>query len=461
MSDFSIALKALITKVEAVSDSDMNKTGVVRVEIPFPDLDLLAWLGTQSNPSRVYWADRKGIFAAAGVGAARILTGKHTPDLAKLFGEMQKVCSPEHPGIRFYGGFPFNDSSSRSGAWESFGTHYFVLPALEFGRRDGKFFGACNLVGAGDENIAEVIELLRGADVTPQNGHDVRFTPPLSRSDRPDFIGWEGMVKRVLSEVERGVIEKAVLARESLFTFEHEVDPIALLSQLVEHTTYSFHFCLQTEEGKAFIGASPERLYRREGNEVRSEAIAGTRPRGATTVQDEALGRDLLESDKELREHAFVEDVLRAQFGEACESTQGDDEVRLLRLRQVQHLMTSIRGRLRANVGDAELMRALHPTPAVGGVPTEDAVRLIDELEPFDRGLYAGPIGSVGRDFAEFAVAIRSGLIHDATLALYTGAGIVPGSDPQEEWAEIESKMANFLDILQGLPEAVASENPG
>lgn len=460
-SEFSDALKSLMDKVESVSISDVHAAGVVRVETAFPAVDLLAWLGGQSNASRLYWADREGGFAAAGIGAARVYTGTHTPDLTMLFGEMEKICSPERPGLRFYGGFPFKDSDKVSAAWESFGTHYFVLPVLEIGRRDGQYFGACNLVAGTDESRFEAVELLRAAGTTPDNGRDLRITSPVSRTDRPDCVQWEEMVKDVLSEVHRGVIDKAVLARESLFIFEHPVDPVALLSELVEHTTFSFHFCFQTKQGTAFIGASPERLYRRQGRRLSSEAIAGTRSRGMNAEQDKALGCDLLECDKDRREHAFVQDALRGQFDEACESTQGDDEVRLLVLRQCQHLMSRIEGRLRQNYGDAELMRMLHPTPAVGGVPTEEALRLIDELEPFSRGWYAGPIGWVGHDAAEFAVAIRSGLVHDMSLALYTGAGVVSGSDPQEEWAEIENKMANFLDILRGVAEAVEGENPG
>jgi len=101
-------------------------------------------------------------------------------------------------------------------------------------------------------------------------------------------------------------------------------------------------------------------------------------------------------------------------------------------------------------VSDAALMQALHPSPAVGGVPTNKAIAYLREHEPFDRGWYAGPVGWVGPESGEFAVAIRSGLVRGNTLSLYSGAGIVDGSTPDGEWSEIETKLSNALSALTG-----------
>ena len=110
--------------------------------------------------------------------------------------------------------------------------------------------------------------------------------------------------------------------------------------------------------------------------------------------------------------------------------------------------MSTFEGTLRDGVGDAELLTALHPTPAVGGYPTDRAVREIAEREPFDRGWYAGPVGWVGRDGAEFAVAIRSGLVEGSTLSVFAGAGIVAGSVPGNEWEELDYKISHFTQAL-------------
>jgi menaquinone-specific isochorismate synthase len=108
-------------------------------------------------------------------------------------------------------------------------------------------------------------------------------------------------------------------------------------------------------------------------------------------------------------------------------------------------------------VTDAEVLRALHPTPAVGGYPGVEALEEIRALEPFDRGWYAGPVGWIGADAAEFAVGIRSGLVRGNTLALFSGAGIVAGSAPEGEWAEIEQKIGDFTRMFGHGPEAHAA----
>jgi len=195
------------------------------------------------------------------------------------------------------------------------------------------------------------------------------------------------------------------------------------------------------------MGASPERLYRRTGRAIETEALAGTRPRGEGAA-DEALRAELLADDKERREHRIVVDGIREALAGLCVNVREDPTISVLQLRNCQHLFETVEGVLANGVTDGDVLRALHPTPAVGGTPTVDAVRWIAALEPFDRGWYAGPVGWIGRDSAEFAAAIRCGLACGDSLRVYSGAGIVAGSTPEREWAEIENKMSNFLEAL-------------
>ena len=115
----------------------------------------------------------------------------------------------------------------------------------------------------------------------------------------------------------------------------------------------------------------------------------------------------------------------------------------------MQHLVARLEGVLRQGVDDGAILAAIHPTAAVAGFPRQLSVERIEQLEPFDRGWYAGPVGWIGRDRAEFAVSIRSGLIINNVIDLYSGAGIVEGSTPDSEWKEIENKIANFLKALR------------
>jgi menaquinone-specific isochorismate synthase len=126
-----------------------------------------------------------------------------------------------------------------------------------------------------------------------------------------------------------------------------------------------------------------------------------------------------------------------------------------MKLARSRHLRAGLRATLRPDVSTADLLAALHPTPAVGGTPHRRALALIRKLEPFDRGWYAGPVGWIGPEAADFAVAIRSGLVAEHRLALFSGAGLVEGSEAESEWDEIEQKISDFTGIL-GLTEKPA-----
>jgi menaquinone-specific isochorismate synthase len=222
------------------------------------------------------------------------------------------------------------------------------------------------------------------------------------------------------------------------------LDPVAVLSRLAGREARGFRFLVEAGEGHAFLGVTPERLVLRAGRMARSEAVAGTRPRGVDGVADRLLGESLLASSKDRREHELVVERVREALAACATSLRVDAEPRLLRLAYVQHLATRVQAELRAGVSDLELVRALHPTPAVAGAPVADAIEALRDLEPFDRGLYAGPVGVVSRDGAEIAVAIRSARIDGDELTAFAGAGIVEGSDPAEEWRETGHKLLAF-----------------
>jgi menaquinone-specific isochorismate synthase len=274
---------------------------------------------------------------------------------------------------------------------------------------------------------------------------DVTIPKLITRTDFPDREGWRKNIQTVLTLFDCGDIEKIVLARKSRFQFAGKLNAVDLLRRLQKIDQRAFHFCFQPYRNVAFIGGTPERLYCRCHREIQSEAVAGTRPRSSAKAVDREFNNELLRSDKDMREHRFVFDSIIESFNNVCSIVDAQEKVSVLKLSKVQHLYAGIRGILNADVTDGQILSHLHPTPAVGGFPREKALRLIDSLEPFDRGWYAGPVGWVSKDAAEFAVAIRSGLIKDDKIYLYAGAGIVPGSSPDKEWEEIENKIGNFI----------------
>jgi menaquinone-specific isochorismate synthase len=271
----------------------------------------------------------------------------------------------------------------------------------------------------------------------------------LKRNDLPNHDGWLSSVHQGIEEIKTGHYQKIVLARESAFTLDQTVNPCVLLNRLREITSACTFYFLQFDPQKIFLGASPERLFWLNGKKLATEAIAGTRARGASSEDDRVLRESLLNSAKDRDEHRHVVEMIRDQLTPLCRDIQLAPDPQLLSLMSGHHLATKFTAELKSSVSCADILSSLHPTPAVAGTPTGQALAAIRKLEPFDRGWYAAPVGYIGRDNFEFIVAIRCGLLEEKTLRLYSGAGIVEGSNPQAEWEEIEHKIEQFLRIFQ------------
>jgi menaquinone-specific isochorismate synthase len=422
---------------------------MVRCKVEVENVAAMQWLACQSIPIKTYWANRNQEFKMAGLGVAHEISGQRTPDLAALFKDLRTLLDPQHPDLRYYGGFQFNKGSKPSQEWKSFGAYRFIIPQFELHRSETGTFLICNFLqdpGSHDppEDLLKQLEEVQ-FELTLSDWEERTI---LHRRDIPDRAEWQASLNTALEEMTSGKYEKVVLARKATLTFNDPVDPVAYLLRLRRMTEETFNFYFQADEGHAFLGATPERLFKRQGRILHTEAIAGTRPRGLTTRDDERYAKALLNSEKEIREHSIVVDMIRNVLERYCHNLVIDDEVQITRLSHVQHLCKHFQGKLNPETSDADLINALHPTPAMGGYPTDLALEAIDELEPFNRGWYAAPIGFVGHDHTEFVVAIRSALIEKERVSLYSGAGIVLGSDPAEEWQEIEDKISKFLKAL-------------
>jgi menaquinone-specific isochorismate synthase len=418
---------------------------IVRVSVPVLGVDPLGWLKAQRAWPKSYWAGRDDGLVVAATGAADVVEGDGV--VASLRKHLSLLSDAEDARSRYYGGMRFDPEAKASGEWAAFGSRLFVLPRFELFGDDGRFELACNLVLPRDaERGAEILRAVEELDVVePVVGG---IPSAVSREDEPGWSGWRENVERALAHLREERLGKVVLARRAALRFAGEVDAFGVMAELEEATPGCFHFLFEPEEGVVFLGASPERLFRRAGRAVASEAVAGTRPRSESAVDDEELREELLSSEKDLAEQAYVRISIRESMERLCEELEIEDHAGEMKLARGRHLVSRVRGTLRPGVGDAEVLEALHPTPAVGGYPRAEAFDEIRELEAFDRGWYAGPLGWIGSEGAEFAVGIRSGLVRGSRLALYSGAGIVPGSTPEGEWAEIEHKIGDFLRVF-------------
>jgi menaquinone-specific isochorismate synthase len=257
---------------------------------------------------------------------------------------------------------------------------------------------------------------------------------------------WASQVHTILAAIAAGALAKAVLAREVVVHADAPFDAHVVVDRL--RATQGG--CVVFAAG-GNVGATPELLVRRRGTAVVSRPMAGTIPRGATDAGDSAAVAALAASVKDGLEHRLVVDAvvdgLRGT-GVDITSVRGPD---VARLATVSHLATTIAGTVdpRSARSALELALQLHPTPAVAGAPCDAALAMLEDLEPFDRGRYAGPVGWVdARGDGEWAVALRCAELDGTTARLVAGAGIVAGSDPDAEWAETQAKLEPMLRVL-------------
>lgn len=416
----------------------------LRLEADVEPTDPMHWLRSVPAGERRYFRDRSARFECAGFGTAVACgLGDHESWTQRAGSVRAAVWSLA---------LPFDGNRVRDEKWLRFCSAPCVLPEVELRREveRGREVGlrreveshmlAIHITAATDRSrlMERLRGLARGAD------HCVVEPALVRQPDGADETDWIRAVRAALERIRAGSLRKLVLARTRQYRASSPLDPVAVLSRLATREARGFRFLVECGVGHAFLGVTPERLVSRSGRVARSEAVAGTRPRGVDGVADRLLGESLLASAKDRREHELVVERVREAVAAHATSIRVDAEPRLLRLAYVQHLATRVQAELRQGVTDLDLVRALHPTPAVAGAPVAGAIDALRDLEPFDRGLYAGPVGVVSRDGAEIAVAIRSARIEGDLLTAFAGAGIVEGSDAAEEWRETGHKLLAF-----------------
>jgi len=304
------------------------------------------------------------------------------------------------------------------------------------------------LYDAAQERLDALIERLGAThQLTPLAlEDDGRALRPESRYPRAAF---ERDVAKIREYIGAGDVFQAVLSRRQVVP--GAVDPLRLYRYLraLNPAPYLFYLAL---DDVTFVGSSPEVLVRVEGNEVTVRPIAGTRPRGATPAEDEALAISLREDAKELAEHRMLVDLGRNDVGRVAEygTVRVTESLQIERYSHVQHLVSEVRGQLKDGYDALDVFRACFPAGTVSGAPKVRAMEIIDELEPERRGPYAGAVGYVGwgATTLDTCIAIRSALVLKDRVVVQAGAGIVADSEPEREFAETEAKAQAVLRAL-------------
>lgn len=331
-------------------------------------------------------------------------------------------------GLVAMGAFAFADDSAAPSV--------LIVPELIVGRHNGVSW--VTRVTRADAEAANA-----APPIARPIGERPRATLAAASLSREQFTA---VVGRVVDAIRSGRVEKVVIARDATARIPADTDRRALLHELADR----YPDCL-TFGVDGLIGASPETLVSVHAREASARVLAGSTARGASAADDAAAAAQLATSTKDLDEHAFAVHSVLDALRPHVRAVTASELPFTLKLPNLWHLATDVEMQLAESSSALDIVAALHPTAAVAGSPTDAALALIAELEPFDRGRYAGPVGWIDHDGdGEWVIALRCARIDDdGLLTAYAGAGIVLDSDPESELAETRMKFRPIADSLR------------
>lgn len=456
-----MTLQAWLKKVKA-SLSDMKEQVLISWTEKIAPISLIDLLKRteRSEEDRLFWANNERDFMLLGLGTTEVMVAEEDryEELDKQWKQLVEeayIYNPymeEGTGLTALGGMTFDPLHEGSELWRLYPTSQLTLPRYLVSFTNGAYYFTVNRYVKKDENLSTVVEEIEDQLQSLQK-EDETFEPLRQRIVKrleKDPEAWKASVQRAVDTIRAQEAEKIVLARELRLTFQDRVQISLLIERLMDSQSQAYVFAYEQGDD-CFLGASPERLVYVRGDELLSTCLAGTAPRGKNTKEDEEIAKEqLMENSKNREEHDHVVQMIKGSIAPFTEKTHIPDTPVVLTLRNLQHLYTPVRARLKAGVSVFQLIEVLHPTPALGGVPRDKALAFIREEEQFDRGWYGAPIGWIDyQGNSEFAVAIRSGLVQGNEMSLFAGCGVMADSDPEEEYKETAVKFLPLLTILE------------
>ncbi|WP_213989783.1 isochorismate synthase MenF [Sodalis sp. dw_96] len=405
---------------------------------------MLDWLNALPLYPQCYWQHRDGELETAACGGVKVFD-RLAPAQAFL------AAHPARPTLRLWG---LNAFGSGEGEPES----YLFLPRLTWQRDRQSHQLILNL--ASDTSLLEdarrcavqldaLARLPAAVPLDPFAAHEI------SAAHQPGRPQWREVIAQALSALRRQQFAKVVLARRTRLELRGNLCAAALMAASKDVNHHCYHYMLCWSPRQAFLGSSPERLYRRRENRLDTEALAGTVAAGGPSSSAAQLADWLMNDDKNQRENLLVVDDICQRLHPAALSLDVTPP-EVISLRTVQHLRRTIMAQLNCR-DDARCLSLLQPTAAVAGLPRDAARRFITDHEPFRREWYAGSAGYLSLAQSEFCVSLRCARVENQSAWLYAGAGIVEGSDADQEWREIENKAAGMRTLFAAGP----SEPPG
>ena len=420
MGPLEQAKSALIRQFDALATTD-QQASIVHLQTKVEsDVDLLAWLKVQPVYPQFYLRFRDETKTVATVGKVRSFSDVN---LAQQF--IQEYGFPLVGGLQFQG--------------ES----QFILPQVLIEQQNGEtevsVFVETNELDSAKtilNSFEKITALLPLNQLTIENVE--------SKANQNTWCDW---VKQALTQIRQGELTKLVLANETVFHIQSELNGKDFLAASQAKNSGCYHFLWADNAQNCFVGSTPERLFARDDRQLFTEALAGTAPVSNNPSENDERAKWLLNDEKNLNENWLVVEDISQNISHLVEQITVDD-VALKSLRKVQHLIRKMQAKLTALCTDADLLKAIHPTAAVSGLPQQQAKKALAEIETFDRRWYAGTLGMMSQHLSEFCVTIRSAFIEENRVRVFAGAGIVEGSQPVEEWLEIERKAAGLISLF-------------
>ncbi|WP_445630607.1 isochorismate synthase [Nostoc sp. DSM 114167] len=463
-SNFFVKHKDLYQFLVAVQEKCVknNCRQIVSVsqEIDLVDPLLVLDKLTQANEINFYFEDRGKGEAIAAIDAV----AKLQIDGSERFTQTEyfiKSClkniinfgnaNQPFSGPHFFCYFSFFDKNAQVDY--PFPSATIFLPRWQVAVKNQRCILVTNIIINPNVNIERLLEKIQNKmefiqSLENYSAHIDYFPTKLYKKSVTNSAQFKRSVVSVLEKIRSTHLSKIVLADILDVKSNNHFSLVKSLNNLRQNHPNCYIFSTSNGKGQNFIGASPERLISINNQQLITDALAGSAPRGKTPAEDAANANSLLNSEKEKHEHSLVLDFITQRL---CQLGLLPQILapRLRQLSNIQHLWTPISAIVPADIHPLKIVGQLHPTPAVAGAARDVACAEIRRYESFERGLYAAPLGWIdSQGNCEFIVGIRSALIDGDRARLYAGAGIVAGSDPDREFAEVQLKLQALLKAL-------------
>jgi len=437
----------LVVSLQKWSERKVDEC-ILSISVPVSHVDPLTTLPliAEKHQFRFLWDLSPGLCISAGGHCQSLdLSGPKRFENAQRFSDeiftrlLDTFPSPEFSASKILFSFSFFDQikNNEKSIDDKFSLQA-VLPRWQLTAKDGLTWLRLNSVAQNQTDIREAIERL-WALREKINTSPIQIDPDLKENFLVDNFSndWKSQYRDALAKgielINTGDLDKLVLATRQRLLLRKPLDPLKLLARLRVQQSNSCRFLWQKNNDESFFGASPERLISLNQHHLLIDALAGT-------AKKDDDGKELLASSKDLREHHFVVNSIVEQLFRNGISASHQSQPKLITQGHLIHLHTLIKAFVK-DKSPLSLVEALHPTPAVAGLPLGKSLSWLRALEPFERKTYASPIGWIDRNQnSEFRVAIRYGKVKGTELQLFAGAGLVKGSTVQDEMQEVALK---------------------